>query len=57
MPQSIGSLPSTIARRSAMIFSTRGCSLKFDGTVVALTPSAFRCAIGTPVSPRRSSAG
>ena len=31
MPQSIGCLPSTIARRSAIIFSTRGCSLKFAG--------------------------
>ena len=34
MPQSSGSLPSPIARRSAMIFSTRGCSLKPAGTSV-----------------------
>ncbi len=50
MPQSSGSSPSPIARRSAMTFSTRECSLKPAGTVVRLWLSARSFFIGTAVS-------
>ena len=35
MPQSSASSPLPIAMRSAMIFSTRECSLKFSGIVIS----------------------
>ena len=50
MPQSSGSLPRAICRRSAITFSTRGCSLKSTGTFVSLSASALRSAMGTAVS-------
>ena len=52
MPQSSGSSPSPMARRSAMTFSTRGWSLKFAGTSVTLRASAFSVFSGTAVSAR-----
>ena len=50
MPQSTGSLPWPIRRRSAMIFSTRGCSLKLGGIAVSLSASICRSASGSLVS-------
>ena len=50
MPQSSGSSPSAISRRSAMIFSTRGCSLKLGGTSAILSPSCFNVSSGSRVS-------
>ena len=50
MPQSTGILPCPISRRSAMIFSTRGCSLKFGGTAVSRSASACSSASGMRVS-------
>ncbi len=50
MPQSTGILPCPIRRRSAMIFSTRGCSLKLGGMEVSRSASICRSASGNCVS-------
>src|SRR3989304_2811073 len=50
MPQSTGSLPCPIRRRSAMIFSTRGCSLKLGGIAVSFSASICRSASVSLVS-------
>jgi hypothetical protein len=50
MPQSSGSFPSPIWRRSAMTFSTRGCSLNSAGSVVSFSASIFSSGSETDVS-------
>ena len=50
MPQSSGCSPRPISRRSAMTFSTSGCSLKLAGIVVMRSARRFSSAIGTAVS-------
>ena len=51
MPQSSASLPSAIARRSAITFSTRECSLNPSGTSVTFFARDLSVRIGTRVSP------
>ena len=50
MPQSRGSFPSPIALRSAMMRSTRECSLKCSGIVVRRAANSCSFGNGTEVS-------